>query len=133
MGLNAEDAPQFGPDAASLKQKFTEIFKSKTRAEWCKIFDNTDACVMPILNMKEAHHHPHSVYQKSFMEAPSGGKVPKPAPNLERTPGCATALPDPGIGQHTMEVLKEYGFQSMEMKNLAESNVVFQSDEKSKL
>ena len=134
LGLSAEEAPQFGPDAAGLKQKFTEIFQSKTQVEWCEIFDNTDACVMPILPMQEAYRHPHSTHQKSFLETPSGGKVPKPAPNLERTPGCATVSPDPKIGEHTMDILKEHGFQSMEMKNLVENKIIFQNEEqKSKL
>ena len=134
LGLSAEEAPQFGPESGELKQKFTDIFKSKTQAEWCEIFDNADACVMPILHLNKVHNHPHSMYHNSFLPTPSGHKVPKPAPNLDRTPACSTVAPDPKVGEHTMEILKEHGFKSKEMKSLLENGVVVQNDEaKSKL
>ena len=129
LGLSAEEAPQFGPESGELKQKFTDIFKSKTQAEWCEIFDHADACVMPILHLDKAHNHPHSMYHNSFLPCPSGHKVPKPAPNLDRTPACSTVAPDPKVGEHTMDILKEHGFKSKEMKSLLENGVVVQNDE----
>jgi len=35
------------------KEAFTKLFKQKTRAEWEKIFDGTDACVTPVLEQRE--------------------------------------------------------------------------------
>lgn len=37
----------------TLRHLFTETFKSKSRAEWEKIFDDTDACCTPVLTQDE--------------------------------------------------------------------------------
>ncbi|RMZ79731.1 hypothetical protein DV738_g3264, partial [Chaetothyriales sp. CBS 135597] len=36
-----------------MRQVFTARFKSKTRAEWESVFDGTDACVAPVLELAE--------------------------------------------------------------------------------
>ena len=38
----------------ALKEKLTKVFKSKSRADWCKIMEGTDICFAPILTMAEA-------------------------------------------------------------------------------
>lgn len=35
-----------------MKKKFADIFAKKTKAEWCQIFDGTDACVTPVLTFE---------------------------------------------------------------------------------
>lgn len=82
---DAEFEPQF--DMArwpALKDRLTEVFLTKTRDEWCEIFDGTDACVAPILSMTEAPQHPHNVARKSFIEI-DGHIQPGPAPKFSRT------------------------------------------------
>lgn len=82
---DAEFEPQF--DIArwpALKDRMTEVFLTKTRDEWCEIFDGTDACVAPILSMTEAPQHPHNVARKSFIEV-DGHIQPGPAPKFSRT------------------------------------------------
>jgi alpha-methylacyl-CoA racemase len=41
-----------------LRQLFTKTFKSKTRTEWEKIFDGTDACCTPVLEYPELETEP---------------------------------------------------------------------------
>jgi alpha-methylacyl-CoA racemase len=36
-----------------MRDRFAKVFKTKTRDEWTAIFDGTDACVAPILDMDE--------------------------------------------------------------------------------
>jgi alpha-methylacyl-CoA racemase len=82
---DAEFEPQF--DMArwpALKDRMTEVFLTKTRDEWCEIFDGTDACVAPILSMTEAPQHPHNIARKSFIEV-DGHIQPGPAPKFSRT------------------------------------------------
>ncbi|EGX96728.1 alpha-methylacyl-CoA racemase [Cordyceps militaris CM01] len=43
------------PELAAL---FTDIFKTKTRAEWEAVFDGTDACVAPVLDYDELRTDP---------------------------------------------------------------------------
>ena len=49
----------------------------KSRDEWCKVFDGSDACFAPVLTFSEARAHPHNVARKTFTRA---GKVDQPAP-----------------------------------------------------
>jgi len=37
-----------------LRETFTGIFASRSRDEWTKIFDGSDACVSPVITMHEA-------------------------------------------------------------------------------
>ena len=74
-------------DWPAMKERFTEIFKSKTREEWTKIFDGTDACVAPVLSPWEAHLHPHNVARSTFVEVEGRYSRPqRPASRGRRRP-----------------------------------------------
>jgi len=79
---DAQMDPKAWPD---LKQKLTEIFKSKTREDWCKIMEGTDVCFAPVLTMSEAPQHPHMAARGVFVER-HGVTQPAPAPRFSRTP-----------------------------------------------
>ena len=63
-------------DSDEMKAKLRQIFKTKTRDEWASIFDLTDACVTPVLELHEAPEHPHNKAQKSFVKTYSGDHAP---------------------------------------------------------
>lgn len=67
LGLTNEEAPQFG-SFEEVRQKFTEIFSSKTQEEWCEVFDYVDACVTPVLTMEEATSYHHNKNKGSFLQ-----------------------------------------------------------------
>eukprot|EP01079_Euglenida_sp_SAG-EU17-18_P010623 gene10623-1931_t len=100
----------------SVRQRFEQVFLSKTRDEWATIFRGTDACAFPVLDFAEATSHPHNLARGTFvpfpMTAAAGGlPEPGPAPRLSRTAGqhtFGTSLPI--AGQHTSDVLVEWGF-----------------------
>ena len=71
----------------SLKQKLAEVFKAKTRDEWCTIMDGTDVCFAPVLSLSEAPLHPHMAARKTFVER-HGITQPAPAPRFSRTPSA---------------------------------------------
>jgi alpha-methylacyl-CoA racemase len=71
----------------ALRQKLVEVFKSKTREEWCKIMEGTDVCFAPILTMAEAPKHPHMAARKIFVSR-HGVTQPAPAPRFSRTPSA---------------------------------------------
>ena len=71
----------------ALKQKLAEVFKSKTRDEWCPIMEGTDICFAPVLTMAEAPKHPHMAARKIFVER-HGVTQPAPAPRFSRTPSA---------------------------------------------
>jgi alpha-methylacyl-CoA racemase len=69
----------------ALKRKLADVFKTKTRDEWCAIMEGTDICFAPILTMKEAPDHPHMAAREIFVIR-HGVTQPAPAPRFSRTP-----------------------------------------------
>ncbi len=103
--------------------RFADIFATRTRAEWCAVFDGTDACVAPVLGLGEAHEHPHNVARGLLIPDAQGKREPAPAPRLSRTPGDGSR-PLPGVGEHTRAVLQEFGFPAGEIDRLFGAGVV---------
>jgi len=129
LGVSDDDLPQFD-DFDELKTKVAEIFKTKTRDEWCKVFDGTDACVTPVLSQEEAPSHPQNLARNSFLP----GGMPRPAPVLSRTPASASDSPNTiEFGLHTREVLLEEGLAETEVDDLIARGVVGQAEPKAKL
>jgi alpha-methylacyl-CoA racemase len=83
-----------------LRERLTQIFKSKSRAEWCKIMEGTDICFAPILTMAEAPKHPHNAAREIFVER-HGVTQPAPAPRFSRTPSAIRDAETADIGEMT--------------------------------
>jgi alpha-methylacyl-CoA racemase len=78
------------------KQLLAEKFLERTRDEWTELFQDTDACVTPVLSTWEAHEHPHHVARGAFVDV-GGLRQPAPAPRFDRTPaGTPRPLRDHG-------------------------------------
>lgn len=60
-----QNDPALWPEQIEL---LTHIFASKPRAHWEALFENTDACVTPVLSYVEAKHHPHNKARKTHTE-----------------------------------------------------------------
>ncbi|ATE62810.1 carnitine dehydratase [Thauera sinica] len=98
-------------------------FMEKTRDEWAAVFDGSDACCTPVLDMIEAPQHPHNAARSTFTRM-HGMSVPSPAPRLSRTPpGMAGGVPR--IGEHTQPILEGHGFSPAEIDALHAGKVVF--------
>ncbi|MFF6986568.1 CoA transferase [Streptomyces sp. NPDC010273] len=68
-----------------LREAVAARFKSRTRDEWTDVFAGTDACVAPVLSLREAPHHPHLAARGTFTEH-GGITQPAPAPRFSATP-----------------------------------------------
>lgn len=70
----------------ALEAAMTARFLEQDQAHWIKVFENSDACVSPVLTLDEAASHPQiggrGVYGKSGESLYSG-----PSPRFSRTPG----------------------------------------------
>jgi alpha-methylacyl-CoA racemase len=99
-----------------MRDKFRAAFKSKTRQEWCKVFEDSDACFAPVLSWSEARRDPHNVFRRSFFEL-AGVEQPSPAPRFSRTPGAVRRAP-PGRGEGGAAALTEWGFSKDEVAKL---------------
>lgn len=106
----------------ATRERLEAIFKQKTRDEWCEIMEGTDVCFAPVLDLDEAPKHPHNIARGTFTEV-AGMTQPAPAPRFSRTPG-SIRRPPPHPGQHTHEVLGEYGFSEGELEELRASGAI---------
>jgi alpha-methylacyl-CoA racemase len=90
-----------------LKARLTELFATKSRAQWCEIMEHTDVCFAPVLTMSEAAQHPHNVGRDTFVEI-GGITQPAPAPRFSRTT-AEVSRPPAHAGTHTREILADWG------------------------
>jgi len=91
----------------AMREDLTQFFLSKTRDEWCALFEGTDVCFAPILSMEEAPHHPHIAARETFLHL-DGLTQPAPAPRFSATPGAVQG-PAPEIGADTQTALADWG------------------------
>lgn len=95
LGLEGKGIEKSRQDRATwpaLKDTFTKLFLEKTRAEWEKVFDGTDACCTPVLDYSELEHD----------RSREGDQ--RPAVTLRETPSLAVSQTsqtpcDPSTGQ----------------------------------
>ena len=123
-GMDKEDLPaQMDRDGwPRLRERFTALFMTKTRDEWCEILEHTDVCFAPVLPMPEAAAHPHMQHRNVIVEE-HGVPQPATAPRFSRTPGEIQG-PAAWPGQHTDEVLADWGFAAEEIAKLHDVGAV---------
>lgn len=107
----------------ALTEKLAAVFRSRTRDEWSVCFDDSDACVAPVLSMREAAEHPHNAARGTFVTS-GGSPQPAPGPRFVATP---SALPDPApeTGQHTRALLEELGYAPGQIGDLLHARGAF--------
>jgi alpha-methylacyl-CoA racemase len=105
-----------------LKERIAEVFRTKSRDEWCQIMEGTDVCFAPVLSMSEAPKHPHNVERGTFVEV-SGITQPAPAPRFSRT-AAEIQRPPAHAGQHTDEILAEAGLDAPRIAALREAGAI---------
>ena len=127
VGFDPADFPNRTEREAWPEQhkRFTELFLTKTRDEWCELLEGTDVCFAPVLPMSEAKLHPHIVARETIVDE-NGLSQPAPAPRFSRTPGEIQG-PAAVAGAHTDETLADYGFSKEEIAALRESGAVAQT------
>ncbi|MET9296088.1 CaiB/BaiF CoA-transferase family protein [Streptomyces sp. NPDC003077] len=90
----------------ALRTAVAAAFKTRTRDEWTAVFAGSDACVAPVLSLREAPAHPHLAARGTFTEH-AGITQPAPAPRFSRTPG-ALRRPPALPGADTEEVARDW-------------------------
>jgi alpha-methylacyl-CoA racemase len=106
----------------AMAATFAEIFAREDRDHWEAAFDNTDACVSPVLSFAEAQCHPHHASRGTYV--PIGGVAqPAPAPRLLGTPAALPAEPPPE-GASTNKILSLLGRGTEEIARLRAKGAV---------
>lgn len=103
---------------------FAACFLRKTRDEWCALLEGTDTCFAPVLTMAEAPNHPHLKARQTYTDLHD---VSQPAPNprfsLTKSEG---STPPAALGEHSREVLMDWGFSHTAIADLLRHGTVVQ-------
>ncbi|WP_079085080.1 CaiB/BaiF CoA transferase family protein [Streptomyces dysideae] len=90
-----------------LREAVAARFKSRTRDQWTAVFEGSDACVAPVLSLREAPQHPHLAARGTFTDH-GGVTQPAPAPRFSATPTAVRTGPaQPGAD--TADVARDWG------------------------
>jgi len=91
----------------ALRARFAAVFATRTQAQWCAVFDGSDACFAPVLTLEAADGHAHAQARAATV-AVDGVRQAAPTPRFSVTPGEVRSGP-PVPGAHTEEVLRAWG------------------------
>jgi alpha-methylacyl-CoA racemase len=106
----------------AVRARLAAVIRAKTRDEWCRILEGTDACFAPVLTLDEVADQPHVAARNGIVDI-AGVAQPAPAPRFSRTPGAITR-PPANAGEHTEEALLAWGFEAKEIIELLESGAI---------
>lgn len=95
------------------------------RARLAALFEDSDACVTPVLDWREAAHHPHAAARAGYIDV-EGVTQPAPAPRLSATPARQPAAA-PAVGAHLVEVLHEWGLAPERVAGALDSGLIVQA------
>ncbi|MEU9170063.1 CaiB/BaiF CoA-transferase family protein [Streptomyces sp. NPDC048420] len=113
LGLDEDPAAQHDRSGwPRLRERLAAAFASRTQDEWAKAFSTSDACVAPVLSLREAADHPHIRARGTLVER-DGVLQPAPAPRFSATP-TALGPPPPVPGRHTADVLESWEVEDAE-------------------
>ena len=137
--IDAIDIPQdprFATDAGvaqnmkALDAEMERRLARKTATEWEVILNEAGVPAMEVIPLARAVHHPQLVHRKffhPFHDTQATGLPPFAVPTspywLSASPATIRAMP-PRLGQHTDEVLAEYGFSEEEIERLRANGTV---------
>ena len=105
-----------------LKERLAEVFRRKTRDEWCEIMEGSDICFAPVMSLGEAPDHHHLKARETFVTR-DGLRQPAPAPRFSRT-RPEIQSPPPTAGEHNRKALADWGFSESEIDGLEAAGAV---------
>ena len=135
------DAPDLAQDARfrdnaarmqnlpALVELLTQRFALKTSAEWIPALDAAGVPAGPVLSIAEMLEHPQVRAREMLV------RTDHPSAGVTRAIGCPVKLsttppsvrrPAPLYGQHTREVLLEFGFTGEEVRELISAGAAIQ-------
>ncbi|WP_227496447.1 CaiB/BaiF CoA transferase family protein [Massilia litorea] len=111
----------------ALVSMMSEIVASRTRTQWIAILDEAGVPVGPVHTIAEALTHPQTLAREMVVD------LVHPQAGPTRALGCpihfsktATRIdrPAPMLGEHSRELLREYGYGDAEIDGFVEAGVI---------
>jgi crotonobetainyl-CoA:carnitine CoA-transferase CaiB-like acyl-CoA transferase len=121
------DNPARTAHATELVAELEQVFESRPTAEWLARLDVAGVPAGPLYDMPAVYADPHVQARQMMVEIehPTAGRIKNiglPV-KLSETPGVIRR-PAPTLGQHTSEVLEEFGYNPAEIAELRTTQVV---------
>ena len=124
------DNPGRMANLQALGDWLSAIFRKRSTAEWMALLDKAGVPAGPVLDISQMHRDPQVIHRKMVMEVDHlvAGRV--------QALGCpikfsgvspASERGAPVLGQHTAEVLGEYGFSASEIGQMRDAGVIVQN------
>jgi crotonobetainyl-CoA:carnitine CoA-transferase CaiB-like acyl-CoA transferase len=127
------DDPRFKTVAARARnlderlELTQDALRGKTSAQWLAIFDDNDVPSAPINSREDLFNDPQIAANGLIVESthPHAGAMrqPRPAIRFEGTP-AEIRRPAPMLGEHTDEVLAQFGMPASKIADLRSSGVI---------
>jgi alpha-methylacyl-CoA racemase len=124
MGLAEAELPDRDDQSRwdELRDILSQTFLTRSRDDWTAVFDGTDACVSPVLDLDESVGSALARERGLFREI-DGVVGPEAAPRFSRTPARVRhGTLDPL--EHSSESLLSWGIPKEEIEALALANVI---------
>jgi len=105
----------------TLYAELAELLKSRTTAEWMRLFDEADVPAMPLHTLESLldDEHLSSVGFFDVEDHPSEGRLRRMAyPSAWSETQPVAQRPVPCLGEHSVEVLKEIGYDEQRIEAL---------------
>ena len=118
LGLDAAALPAQHDRARwpELREHLARAFRRRTRDDWCRVLDGSDACFAPVLSLAESRVHAHNLARGRTVSI-DGVEQPAAAPLFGRTPGGVRHGP-PARGSMGRAALTDWGFVPTEIDRL---------------
>jgi crotonobetainyl-CoA:carnitine CoA-transferase CaiB-like acyl-CoA transferase len=110
-----------------VKQRVREVIRSRDLSHWEDVFKDVDACVDPVLSVKEATMSEHAKARGLVVEVP--GPDGTPIPQIAYPIRFSNYKPEyhragPSLGQDTSDVLNDLGLSGADIADLKSKGII---------
>ncbi|WP_461834196.1 CaiB/BaiF CoA transferase family protein [Desulfothermus sp.] len=109
-----------------LEKIILKKLKEKSAKEWIKIFNNAGVPCGAVNSIKEVLEHPQLKHRKTIQEIeyPGIGKIKMFNNPVKFSDFEVDITRPPKLGEHTDEILKEFGYTDNEIKGFKEKDII---------
>lgn len=117
---------QFDQQQEEVWSEISRIFETKTRDEWLSLFKGKEVCCEPVYELDEVTTDPQirardMIFRLRLANGDEWEQVRTPVKPSDEASQRERA---PGYGEHTRDILKEFGYSENEITELAKEGII---------